>query len=169
MKANESILLKKTKTWTTVNIVLLIIGTVISIFSMISLMSMRASGYAMFRGLPGGEEMIDLLEQSISPVSIAITVILIAVNIALVVWFFKCNGRMKQNIVPEKLPYYINVGLFLLNQIYSLVSGGTQNNVSSGIIITVVLALVFLWIRIMPLVHLRRITTKPGEQIQEIE
>lgn len=169
MQKNESVLLKKTKTWTTVNIVLFIIGVVLSTISVVSLLGMKATGFALFQGLPGGEEAVAMLEEATSPISIAVTVVLIIIDIALVVWFFKCNGRMKKKIVPEKLPYYISLALFVLNQVYSLISGSSVQVTSGGIIFAIIIALVFLWIRIMPLIHLRRMITKAGEKIQETE
>ncbi len=167
MHKNESVLLKKTKTWTTVNIVILIIGVVISTISVISLFGMKATGFALFQGLPGGEEAVAMLEEATSPIGMALAVVLIIIDIALVVWFFKCNGRMKKNIVPEKLPYYISLVLYVLSQVYSLISGSNVQVTSGGVIFTIILALVFVWIRIMPLIHLRRIVTKAGEKIQE--
>ena len=87
MHKNESVLLKKTKTWTTVNIVILIIGVVISTISVISLFGMKATGFALFQGLPGGEEAVAMLEEATSPIGMALAVVLIIIDIALVVWF----------------------------------------------------------------------------------
>lgn len=168
MNKNETTLLRKTKTWTTVNIVILLLGAVMSTFSVVSLLGMKASGYAAFKDLPGGNELVAALEKAASPISITISFMIIALYIALVVWFFKANAGMKKNIVPEKTPYYVNIGLFVLGQIYSLISGGTQG-AKGGAIFAVVLAVVFLAIRLMPLVYLRQIATRPGEQVQEVE
>ena len=101
--------LKKAKTWKMVLIVLSLISVATGIFGLPKSLNPKLIDYEMLGDY--GQQMYDYLN---NPMTKIISVVSLLISIVLVVFYFKANKKLEDEIAPTKVPYYVYIGCSIL-------------------------------------------------------
>ena len=146
--------LKKAKTWNTVVIILGILSVATGVMGLPKVLNPNAKDYEMLGDY--GRQMLDYMN---SPLTKAVSVLSLVVSIVLLVFYFKANKKLSDEIAPSKVPDYVSIGWSLLSLALSLITQptmqieGTNINTIMTIVMTV-FQVIFLLPALLVIVHL---------------
>ncbi|MBO0453523.1 hypothetical protein [Candidatus Enterococcus murrayae] len=146
--------IKKAKTWNLVLIVLGLLSLVSNLIGLPKSLNPKMSSYEMMG--PLAQQMFDYMN---NPLTKIISVLSLVISIALLVFYFRANKKLADDIVPIKMPYYVNVGWNLFSLAIGLIMQPKMEfegiNLSlATTIIALIVQLIFLIPAILVIVHL---------------
>ncbi|EOH81080.1 hypothetical protein [Enterococcus malodoratus] len=146
--------LKKAKTWNMVLIVLTLISVVTGLAGLPKSLNPKMSDYKMLGDY--GQQMFDYLN---SPITKIISVLSLVITIALLVFYFRANKKLADEIAPTKVPYYVYIGWSMLGLVINLMmQPKMQMEGMDFTLVTAIIGIVFQVIFLIPailvIVHL---------------
>ncbi|BBM19133.1 hypothetical protein G15_2804 [Enterococcus avium] len=146
--------LKKAKTWNMVLIVLTLISVVTGLAGLPKSLNPKMSDYKMLGDY--GQQMFDYLN---SPMTKIISVLSLVITIALLVFYFRANKKLADEIAPTKVPYYVYIGWSMLGLVINLMmQPKMQMEGMDFTLVTAIIGIVFQVIFLIPailvIVHL---------------
>lgn len=146
--------LKKAKTWNMVLIVLTLISVVTGLAGLPKSLNPKMSDYKMLGDY--GQQMFDYLN---SPMTKIISVLSLVITIALLVFYFRANKKLADEIAPTKVPYYVYIGWSMLGLVINLMmQPKMQMERMDFTLVTAIIGIVFQVIFLIPailvIVHL---------------
>ncbi|MGP5428806.1 hypothetical protein ACTXNW_05045 [Enterococcus malodoratus] len=146
--------LKKAKTWNMVLIVLTLISVVTGLAGLPKSLNPKMSDYKMLGDY--GQQMFDYLN---SPITKIISVLSLVITIALLVFYFRANKKLADEIAPTKVPYYVYIGWSMLGLVINLLmQPKMQMEGMDFTLVTAIIGIVFQVIFLIPailvIVHL---------------
>lgn len=146
--------LKKAKTWNMVMIVLTLLSVLIGVLGFPKTINPKLSDYEMLGDY--GQQMFDYLN---SPMTKIISTLSLIIPIVLLVFYFRANKKLADEIAPTKAPYYVYIGWSILGLALNLIMTPQMEvegmNVS---LVTTVVGIIFQFIFMIPailvIVHL---------------
>lgn len=146
--------LKKAKTWNMVLIVLTLISVVTGLAGLPKSLNPKMSDYKMLGDY--GQQMFDYLN---SPMTKIISVLSLVITIALLVFYFRANKKLADEIAPTKVPYYVYIGWSMLGLVINLLmQPKMQMEGMDFTLVTAIIGIVFQVIFLIPailvIVHL---------------
>lgn len=102
--------LKKAKTWNMVLIVLGLFSLISSLIGLPKTLNPKMSDYELMGSM--AQQMFDYAN---SPLIKVISILSLIVTIALLVLYFMVNKKLADEIIPTKVPYYVDIGWSLLS------------------------------------------------------
>lgn len=140
--------LKKAKNWNMVLIILEIISTVTSIIGLPKSLNPKLSDYKMLGDY--GQEMFDYLS---NPLTKVLSVTSLVITIGLLVFYFKANKKLADEVIPTKIPYYVYIGWSLVSLLITqLMQPTVQVEGMNVSLITMIVGLIFQLIFLIPAV-----------------
>lgn len=146
--------LKKAKTWNMILIILGLLSVVTGIIGLPKSLNPKISDYKVMGDY--GQQMFDYLN---NPIVKTISILSLVISIALVIFYFRANKKLADQIAPTKIPYYINIGWSIFGSAISLmmqpkmeVEGMDMPLITT--IVGMVFQLIFLLPAILVIVHL---------------
>lgn len=146
--------LKKAKTWNMVVIILGILSVATGVMGLPKVLNPSAKDYEVLGAY--GKQMLDYMN---SPMTKATSIISVVVAVVLLVFYFKANKKLSDDMAPSKVPYYVSIGWSLLSLAYSLITQptmqieGTNINTIMTIVMTV-FQVIFLLPALLVIIHL---------------
>ncbi|URZ88064.1 hypothetical protein [Floricoccus penangensis] len=145
----KEIYFKKAKFWNMVCLVLEFIGVLSGLYSLYTLFTANHKDYKEL-----GEYGDKMSQYLASPLNRGISIISLVISIILLVMYFKANNKLKNEIIPSKLPYYCAIIWSVLSVIINLLITPDMGSVGEMgnfvIIIGIVSMIVGLAIAIVP-------------------
>ncbi|HCM85912.1 MULTISPECIES: hypothetical protein [Enterococcus] len=146
--------LKKAKTWNMVLIVLTLISVVTGLAGLPKSLNPKMSDYKILGDY--GQQMFDYLN---SPITKIISVLSLVITIALLVFYFRANKKLADEIAPTKVPYYVYIGWSMLGLVINLMmQPKMQMEGMDFTLVTAIIGIVFQVIFLIPailvIVHL---------------
>ena len=140
--------LKKAKTWNMVLIVLTLISVVTGLAGLPKSLNPKMSDYKILGDY--GQQMFDYLN---SPITKIISVL------SLLVFYFRANKKLADEIAPTKVPYYVYIGWSMLGLVINLMmQPKMQMEGMDFTLVTAIIGIVFQVIFLIPailvIVHL---------------
>ena len=138
--------LKKAKTWNMVLIVLTLISVVTGLAGLPKSLNPKMSDYKMLGDY--GQQMFDYLN---SPMTKIISVLSLVITIALLVFYFRANKKLADEIAPTKVPYYVYIGWSMLGLVINLMmQPKMQMEGMDFTLVTAIIGIVFQVIFLIP-------------------
>ena len=146
--------MKKAKTWNMVLIVLTLISVVTGLAGLPKSLNPKMSDYKILGDY--GQQMFDYLN---SPITKIISVLSLVITIALLVFYFRANKKLADEIAPTKVPYYVYIGWSMLGLVINLMmQPKMQMEGMDFTLVTAIIGIVFQVIFLIPailvIVHL---------------
>lgn len=101
--------LKKAKTWNMVLIILGLLSVVSTLAGLPKTLNPKLSHYEVMGSM--AQQMFDYVN---NPLIKGISVLTLAISIGLLIFFFRANKKLADEIIPAKFPYYLKIGWSLL-------------------------------------------------------
>ncbi|GAA5349468.1 hypothetical protein [Streptococcus uberis] len=106
----------------TLNIVIIVLNSLLAVFSIFGIVSILLVMNNEKAVAAMGSEAAAILEQSMTPFSLFVSAVAIALTIAIIVFTVINQSKLKQNQELSYLPYFLGFGIVALNVITQLLT-----------------------------------------------